>query len=407
MKIKEAAKYCGLTEKAIRLYESKGLIRPPTAEKNGRTYREYDAKTLRDLLTVGTLRRADFTLEQIGIMQSSPERICEIFTAYRDEIHANTERLSGLGRAMENIIIDEAMNLDCVADQLALAMLPQPSAISGDKTDTFPSSPPSMHFRHYTWDEEISADEKEAAYQQFLQKLARREKIRALFLALPRKIAAAGKIVCSKWDAYIRDEHRKIRKSVVVIFILSGLLLGLSASLISVWVKIENAKKQQLNDLYYAVHQVVYTLEHALHTGEYTYGHSEYVSQNLSSINILVQSEEYWYYNTFRRNFGTLPTTRALSLAMGCTYSATINGTPVEGILHDGSVSEGEWQFISLLCADLRAVYNLMLAEDGLNKRGDLTYESLHAPMQDFLRKWDEWEIYSEDSPYRLLTHKE
>ena len=131
MKIKEAAKYCGLTEKAIRLYESKGLIRPPTAEKNGRTYREYDAKTLRDLLTVGTLRRADFTLEQIGIMQSSPERICEIFTAYRDEIHANTERLSGLGRAMKNIIIDEAMNLDCVADQLALAMLPQPSAISG------------------------------------------------------------------------------------------------------------------------------------------------------------------------------------------------------------------------------------------------------------------------------------
>ena len=92
---------------------------------------------------------------------------------------------------------------------------------------------------------------------------------------------------------------------------------------------------------------------------------------------------------------------------MGCTYSATINGTPVEGILHDGSVSEGEWQFISLLCADLRVVYNLMLAEDGLNKRGDLTYESLHAPMQDFLRKWDEWEIYSEDSPYRLLTHKE
>ena len=62
MKIKEAARCCGLTEKAIRLYESKGLIRPATAENNGRTFREYDQKCIRDLMTVGILRRAEFSL---------------------------------------------------------------------------------------------------------------------------------------------------------------------------------------------------------------------------------------------------------------------------------------------------------------------------------------------------------
>ena len=36
MKIKQAAATCGLTEKAIRLYEEKGLITPSYTEKNGR-----------------------------------------------------------------------------------------------------------------------------------------------------------------------------------------------------------------------------------------------------------------------------------------------------------------------------------------------------------------------------------
>ena len=38
MQIKEAAALCGLTEKAIRLYEEKGLITPTYTEKNGREF---------------------------------------------------------------------------------------------------------------------------------------------------------------------------------------------------------------------------------------------------------------------------------------------------------------------------------------------------------------------------------
>ncbi|MBQ8577183.1 MAG: MerR family transcriptional regulator, partial [Clostridia bacterium] len=68
MHIKEAAALCGLTEKAIRLYEEKGLITPTLTEKNGRMFRDYDENTVAALKTVAALRRAFFSLEQIAEM---------------------------------------------------------------------------------------------------------------------------------------------------------------------------------------------------------------------------------------------------------------------------------------------------------------------------------------------------
>ena len=55
MKIKEAAALCGLTEKAIRLYEAKGLIHPASEERGGRIFRDYDDACIRELMTVGIL----------------------------------------------------------------------------------------------------------------------------------------------------------------------------------------------------------------------------------------------------------------------------------------------------------------------------------------------------------------
>ena len=125
MKIKEAAQYCGLTEKAIRLYEAKGLIHPQTEEKNGRVFREYDSEAIRALLTVGTLRRADFSLEQIGMMQQSPHKIPEVFAAYREEVKSNAARLTALSRVMDSFQPNGEVTLEEVADRLAIAMIPE------------------------------------------------------------------------------------------------------------------------------------------------------------------------------------------------------------------------------------------------------------------------------------------
>ena len=72
MQIKEAAATCGLTEKAIRLYEEKGLITPTYTEINGRKFRDYDEKTVEQLKTIAGLRQSFFSIEQIAAMQTRP-----------------------------------------------------------------------------------------------------------------------------------------------------------------------------------------------------------------------------------------------------------------------------------------------------------------------------------------------
>ena len=122
MKIKEVASLCGLTEKAIRLYENRGLITPKTEEKNGRMYREYDENCIRVLKTVGILRRADFSLDQIGEMKSSPDRIPEIFESYRKALEENGNKINLLRAAAERMEDTCFCGIDDFADRLACLM---------------------------------------------------------------------------------------------------------------------------------------------------------------------------------------------------------------------------------------------------------------------------------------------
>ncbi len=65
MKIKETARETGLTEKAIRLYEEKGLIVPETTLVAG-MFRNYPPETVEELRRIAILRRSGFSLQQIG-----------------------------------------------------------------------------------------------------------------------------------------------------------------------------------------------------------------------------------------------------------------------------------------------------------------------------------------------------
>jgi len=62
MRIKEAAARTSLTEKAIRLYEEKGLITPDITEINGRKFRDYSEETVKQLETIAKLRKSFFTV---------------------------------------------------------------------------------------------------------------------------------------------------------------------------------------------------------------------------------------------------------------------------------------------------------------------------------------------------------
>lgn len=64
MNISDVAKRTGLTRKAIRFYEEKGLVTPPLRAENG--YRSYGQKHLDELTLLHQARQVGFNLEECG-----------------------------------------------------------------------------------------------------------------------------------------------------------------------------------------------------------------------------------------------------------------------------------------------------------------------------------------------------
>ena len=172
MQIKQAAATCGLTEKAIRLYEEKGLIVPTITDKNGRAFRDYDEKTVSRLQTIAALRRAFFSMEQIAQILDTPENIPAVFASYRAELQKQYADLKPLIiRARE---IDAASLSDVTAVSNAMTA-PAPHGIADEVL-------PHVHFR--VWDEGASTDERERAYARYQKWIVRWEKRYAVELAV-------------------------------------------------------------------------------------------------------------------------------------------------------------------------------------------------------------------------------
>lgn len=64
MNISDVAKKTGLTSKAIRFYEQKGLVTPPLRGENG--YRTYNQQHLNELTLLRQARQVGFNLEECG-----------------------------------------------------------------------------------------------------------------------------------------------------------------------------------------------------------------------------------------------------------------------------------------------------------------------------------------------------
>ena len=62
MNISDVAKKTGLTSKAIRFYEEKGLVTPPLRSENG--YRTYSQQHLDELTLLRQARQVGFNLEE-------------------------------------------------------------------------------------------------------------------------------------------------------------------------------------------------------------------------------------------------------------------------------------------------------------------------------------------------------
>ncbi|MBS0904183.1 Cu(I)-responsive transcriptional regulator [Pantoea dispersa] len=111
MNISDVAKKTGLTSKAIRFYEQKGVVTPPLRSDNG--YRSYGAHHLDELNFLRQARQVGFTLEEcrelVALFNNPARHSADVkartlqkadeIAAHIEELHAMRARLVELAAA--------------------------------------------------------------------------------------------------------------------------------------------------------------------------------------------------------------------------------------------------------------------------------------------------------------------
>ena len=126
MRIKEAARRTGLTEKTIRYYENRGLVLPDTEERNGRTWRDYTEDHIRLLEAVAILRRAQFHVEEIDAILADPGSIPEVLDEVGRRVEKTYETLGRLRSELKRREVQGAPDMLHLAEELKETVRPLP-----------------------------------------------------------------------------------------------------------------------------------------------------------------------------------------------------------------------------------------------------------------------------------------
>lgn len=112
MKMKKTCEATNLTERAIRLYITKGLITP--SQHNGLI--DFSPADIQHLRDIGCLRQMDFSVEQIGAMIASAADIPAILAARRDAARAGAAHEEAVFAALSNLEAGVLTDLHALAD---------------------------------------------------------------------------------------------------------------------------------------------------------------------------------------------------------------------------------------------------------------------------------------------------
>ena len=129
MKIKEVIEQTGLTDRAIRLYISNGLIAPATQHSyTGRNSYDFSEEDVLQLKRIALLRKADFSLEQIGILQLGGEPVKEMLTEYADEKREQLKRNEKILSVLHTIQPDSIPNMETLCEMIRESFETEPSS---------------------------------------------------------------------------------------------------------------------------------------------------------------------------------------------------------------------------------------------------------------------------------------
>jgi MerR family transcriptional regulator, thiopeptide resistance regulator len=112
LRISQIAERIGMSARALRLYEARGLLAPDARSANG--YRLYGAQALARLAEIAVLRRAGFTLAEIGTLllrEAAATALIEArIVALRREVRNKSAALATLEQAWRRL--DPASSTD-------------------------------------------------------------------------------------------------------------------------------------------------------------------------------------------------------------------------------------------------------------------------------------------------------
>lgn len=152
MKMKKACEATALTERAIRLYVSKGLITP--RQRDGLI--DFSPEDIRLLQDIALLRQLDFSIEQIAGMIGKAQDIPAIIAARMDAARVGADHEDEVSAALSGLEEAEMGSLHALADSVRAC-----------------SVIPSLNFAQF---DEISAEERQQERSAAIREVDRQQK---------------------------------------------------------------------------------------------------------------------------------------------------------------------------------------------------------------------------------------
>ena len=119
MKIKEVSEKTELTERAIRLYIENGLVAPNVNESySGRRNIEFSEEDVERLKSISVLRKAGFSIAQIKLMQSEPEKSKEVLREFLDKTTGEIKAYSEIVACLTPLLSCDELSPEQISQSL-------------------------------------------------------------------------------------------------------------------------------------------------------------------------------------------------------------------------------------------------------------------------------------------------
>lgn len=119
MKIKEVSEKTSLTERAIRLYIEDGLVAPSVNESySGRRNVDFSADDVETLKSISVMRKAGFSISEIKLIQTQPEKSKEVLQDFIDRTNKRIEIDTETVTCLMPLLSEEALSFEQIVECL-------------------------------------------------------------------------------------------------------------------------------------------------------------------------------------------------------------------------------------------------------------------------------------------------